>query len=462
MKTTFYSLSIILLILFVVNNSFGQQHDFTGNWSGKIRIPTGELEMIFKITSTDGKYEAKLDVPKQGAANLPVGEVQVIGDSVKIAVPAIHGDYSGQFSAPDSVTGKWKQNGMSFDVNLKRIGEVAAPVRPQMPVPPFPYLSEEVEYTNPKSGLKLAGTLTLPKDTKSCPAVVLITGSGAQDRNETIFGHQPFAVIADYLTRNGIAVLRVDDRGVGGSEGDVSSSTSVDFAGDVLAGVAFLKNKKEIDPKKIGLIGHSEGGLIAPLVASMSKDVAFIVMMAGPGVTGEQILYEQTALISKVAGLSDATIEQNNLAQKKIFEVVKNETDSALTVSKLREVLAQENYDELNEDQKNAQITTANSKWFRFFLTYDPVPTLEKVKCPVLAINGTLDLQVPVSNLEVIKNALAKGGNKNVTIIPFEDHNHLFQKCETGSVNEYFRIEQTIDPEVLKTMKDWILKTTSK
>ncbi|WP_340114541.1 alpha/beta hydrolase family protein [Maribellus mangrovi] len=464
MTRKFQLLFPLILFFLVSGYTFAQESDISGNWSGNISIPGGELEMIFKISKAEGKYEAKMDVPKQGATNLPVGEVLFTGDSLKIAVPAILGNYAGKLISADSISGKWKQSGMSFDVNLSRTEEIIELKRPQLPVPPFPYLAEEVEYTNPKSGLKIAGTLTLPKDEKNCPSVLLITGSGAEDRDETVFGHKPFAVIADYLTRHGIAVLRVDDRGVGGSEGDVNSSTSQDFAGDVLAGVEFLKTRKEIDPKKIGLIGHSEGGLIAPIAAVESDDVAFIIMMAGPGVTGEQIVLEQSALVSKAAGLPEYAIEQGRLTNQKIFDIVKSEPDSATIVDELRQILAQGMYDGMNDDMKkmiDAKIQGVNSPWFRYFLTYDPQPTLTKVKCPVLAINGTKDLQVPVSNLKNIIEAVNSGGNMQVDTISFKNHNHLFQQCETGAISEYSQIEETIDPEVLKTMKDWILKTTT-
>ncbi|HYQ59063.1 MAG TPA: alpha/beta fold hydrolase [Draconibacterium sp.] len=458
-------LTTLLLSFLIIETAIAQKHDFSGNWSGKITLPTGELELIFKITQIEGRYTAKMDVPKQGATDLPVGDVLVIGDSVSMAVPVILGNYSGDLSTSDSITGKWRQSGMSFDVNLVRIDKVAPLLRPQTPEPPFPYLSEEVVYTNTESELKLAGTITIPKNAQACPAVVMITGSGAQDRDETIFGHKPFAIIADYLTRNGIAVLRVDDRGIGGSEGSVSSSTSLDFVGDVIAGVEFLKDRKEIDPKKIGLIGHSEGGLIAPIAVTESKDITFIVMMAGPGTVGEQILYEQGALIARASGLPDFSIEQQKLTQQKIFDVLKSESDTAKAKEKLRETLSQGMYAEMNDAMKKAidnEISNVNSEWFRFFLTYDPKPILEKVKCPVLALNGAKDLQVPVSNLEKVIKAVNSGGNMSVDTVRFANHNHLFQNCETGSTAEYAQIEETIDPEVLKTMKDWIMEQTKK
>lgn len=456
---------ITLIFILTTQIAFGQEYNITGNWVGEITLPTGKLEIIFKITETQGEYQAKMDVPQQGATDLPVGNVMVAGDSISIAVPLILGNYSGNFSSPDSVTGKWKQSGMSFDVNLVRIGEVAPLLRPQTPESPFPYLSEEVEYTNPVSGLKLAGTITIPQNTHADPAVILITGSGAQDRDETIFGHKPFAVIADYLTRNGIAVLRVDDRGVGGSEGNVSESTSLDFVSDVLAGVQFLKNRKEIDPKEIGLIGHSEGGLIAPIVATQTNIIAFIVLMAGPGTTGEQILYEQGSLLAKANGIPESLIEQRKQTQQQIFELIKSEPDLTKARKKLQQTLSGGLYEGMNEDMKkaiDAEINKVNNPWFRFFLTYDPKPTLAKVKCPVLALNGARDLQVPVSNLEAIINAVNSGGNMRVDTIRLSNHNHLFQNCKTGSVNEYAQIEETIDKEVLRTIKSWIIEQTTK
>lgn len=460
--------SIFFLFLFAgqFGNLLAQENTITGKWSGKLQLPGMKLEMIFKITRVEnGTLEGKLDVPQQGAVNLPAEETKFINDSLIIEIPRISGTYSGKMFSADSITGKWEQGGLSIDLNLKRTGDIKPLKRPQTPIPPFPYLSEEVEYTNPVSTLKLAGTLTIPKNARNCPAVVMITGSGAEDRDETVFGHKPFAVIADYLSRNGIAVLRADDRGVGGSEGDVSSSTSQDFATDALAGVQFLKNKKEIDSKKIGLIGHSEGGLIAPIAANESSDVAFIVLMAGLGTPGEQILYEQSELSMRASGMPEFAIEQTHFLQKTIIEVLKNEPDSTKASELLRKNLSQGMYDTMNDNLKNAldqQIKSFNNTWFRFLLTYDPLPALKKVKCPVLAINGTKDVQVPVSNLSEIYTAVSSGGNMQVDTVRFENHNHLFQICEAGAISEYSEIDQTIDPEVLKTMKDWILKTTSK
>ena len=300
---------------------------------------------------------------------------------------------------------------------------------------------------------------------------MLISGSGAQDRDESILGHRPFLVLADYLTRNGIAVLRVDDRGVGGSTGDVTKATSEDFAGDVLAGVEYLKNRKDINPEKIGLIGHSEGGIIAPLVASRSSDIAFIVLMAGSGINGEELLYTQGKLVLKAMGTSDTLISWHRDFQEQMFSVVKQKLDSAGSVQKLNEIIDKaliKLTDEekmalgLSDETAHLQVTTLLSPWFRFILTYDPQPVLLKVKCPVLAIIGEKDLQVaPKENLRAIEEALKTGGNKNYTVKLLPGLNHLFQTAETGSPAEYMLIEETISPLALETITQWVLRQTS-
>ena len=309
----------------------------------------------------------------------------------------------------------------------------------------------------------MTGTLTKPENANNCPAVVMISGSGAQDRDETIFEHKMFWVVADYFARNGIAVLRVDDRGVGGSEGNIAQSTSADFADDALAGIEFLKKQNGISTNKLGLIGHSEGGLIAPIAATTSNDIAFFIMMAGPGMVGEQILYEQNDLSLKAAGMPDYAIQQNRMVQKGIFEVLKNQPDSVKALEELRIKMSQGFYPGMTPEMQKAvdnKIAGINNNWFRYFLTYDPQPTLAKVKCPVLALNGEKDVQVPVSNLEAIKKAINKGGNQNIKTLAFPNLNHLFQNCETGAAAEYSQIDETIDPKVLEIMKNWILEVS--
>jgi pimeloyl-ACP methyl ester carboxylesterase len=347
--------------------------------------------------------------------------------------------------------------------------------RPQEPKPPFPYDEEEVVYNNEKDRVQLAGTLTLPRTKGPFPAVLLITGSGPQDRNESVMGHKPFLVLADHLTRLGIAVLRVDDRGTGKSTGKFIEATSEDFAADALAGVEYLKSRKEIAPRRIGLIGHSEGGLIAPMLAVRSTDIAFIVMMAGPGLTGEEIITRQTRLISQAGGVSDELIAQNRDVQQRIFAIVKQEKDSVVAEKRIREEI--KTFRELagkiqagsTEEQQKAvnliavaiesQAKLVVTPWFRFFLTYDPRTALTKVRCPVLAINGEKDLQVPAEeNLAAIRQALEAGGNKDYEAINLPNLNHLFQTCRTGAISEYMQIEETISPSALETISKWILK----
>lgn len=458
---------ILLLILlnFCFFNTIAQQNKTEGSWSGNIEMPGAKLKMVFNISKGEsGILTAKLDVPQQGAIGLSVGEVKVSTDSLQLKVPAIMGLFKGKFISADSIAGKWLQAGQSFPLNLKRTGEIKRINRPQTPQPPFAYSAEDVEYTNPQSGFKLAGTLTLPQNATNCPAVVLITGSGAQDRDETLYEHKPFFVIADYLTRNGIAVLRLDDRGVGGSEGITSEATSADFATDVKQGVSFLKERKEIDPDKIGLIGHSEGGMIAPMVANQSEDVAFIIMMAGLGIPGDSLLIEQTQLLARTSGMPEQRINAQLFVTKGIINILKKEAEPEKRSESLRSAVTGGMYNQMDADRQkmiDGQLKQYDNNWFSFLVSYDPRPDLSKVKCPVLALNGEKDLQVPPnSNLPEIKKALKEGGNSNFKTMELPNLNHLFQTCESGLPQEYAQIEETISPEVLEIMKDWIIETT--
>lgn len=343
----------------------------------------------------------------------------------------------------------------------------SAPKRPQHPQKPYPYGEEDVTYENKPAGIKIAATLTLPRGKGRFPAVLLITGSGQQDRDETILGHKPFLVLADYLTRRGIAVLRADDRGIGGtSAGDLMNATTADFAQDVTVGVRYLKSRKEIDPKRIGLLGHSEGGIIAPIVAARNpRDVAFIVMLAGSGVTGEEVLYRQGELILKAEKQSEQIVAAQRKLQERMFAVIKNEKDRKLAEPKLREA-AKSSFVDFPEPQRNAlqasieaQVRMFNLPWTRYFVTYDPAIALRYVQCPVLALNGERDLQVPPKeNLEAIAKALKAAGNKDVTVKLLPKLNHLFQTCETGALSEYARIEETMAPEALRLIADWIVR----
>ncbi len=450
------------------------QQSLEGIWQGTLKVQGLELRIVFNISKTpEGKFTATLDSPDQGATGIPVSDVTFENGNVKIEVKSIFGVFTGKLESDQTtITGEWKQGAAALPLVLKRTDKAPEPPRrPQEPQKPYPYHEEEVIYDNAQAGIKLAGTLTLPKSGEPFPAVILITGSGPQNRDEALLGHRPFLILADALTRRGVAVLRFDDRGVGKSTGEFAKATSVDFAADVVAGIEYLKTRREINPKQIGLIGHSEGGLIAPMVAAQSPDVDFIIMMAGPGITGEKILDLQGALIAKANGAGDAVIAKNRAFQKKMFAVVKAEKDDAAAEKKLRPIWTEALHALTDEEKKALEFSSANpdslfkiqikqllSPWFRYFLFYDPQPTLKKVKCPVLAINGEKDLQVPPKeNLSAIEKALKAGGNKNFTVSELPGLNHLFQTATTGSPAEYAKTEETISPAALQVMGDWIL-----
>jgi len=439
--------------------------EVAGHWEGAMDLQGTAMTFMVDLILTDGTWSGTMDIPMQSAFGLPLATVRVVRDTVEFTLETA-GDpvWSGVVSE-GRIEGTLTQSGFSFPFWLGR-EEVGPPPRPQEPQPPFPYREEEVSYRNGE--ITLAGTLTLPPGDGPFTAVLLITGSGAQDRNEEIFDHKPFLLIADVLTRAGIAVLRVDDRGIGGSSRGSAPATSDDFVGDVLAGVEFLQTKTAIDPMRIGLIGHSEGGMIAPMAAARSPEVAYIVLLAGTAVPGEEILLEQTRLITKAAGATEDQLEAQYAAQREALGLARIGADS-LTVrtavaglidvqfARLPEADLQAVTPELREQQITRATAQVLHPWFRFFLGFDPRTALREVTVPVLAINGGLDLQVPPGqNLPEIALALGEAGNTDITIREFPGLNHLFQTAGTGSPAEYALIEETMAPVVLETIRDWI------
>lgn len=466
-------IQIIAFILGILAATLALGQDITGQWNGILKVQGTQLRIVFNINKAENGYSSTMDSPDQHATGIPVTSTSFENQTVKLAVANLQVEYDGILGKDNVITGTFKQAGMSFPMNLSR-EEIKAekPVRPQEPKKPYPYREEEVSFENAKADIRLAGTLTLPSKEGNFPAVVLITGSGPQNRDEELLGHKPFLVIADFLTRNGIAVLRFDDRGTAASKGDFKTATSLDFASDVEAGIAFLQTRKEINKKKIGLIGHSEGGIIAPMVASNSKDVAFIVLLAGTGIPGDQLLLLQEELIGKASGLSENELQKAKTINSGAFEIVTKSTSLEQLKTDLTNYIKRSLKD--NPDAKKPegmsdndfvklQVNQIASPWMQYFIKYDPAEALEKVKCPVLALNGEKDLQVPPKeNLEAIKKALAKGGNKRVTAIKLPGLNHLFQECETGSPAEYAKIEQTFSPKALSEILKWIQAQTLK
>lgn len=457
---------LIFIATFLSLSIYSQ--NITGQWNGLLKVQGVQLRLVFHVTQTETGYSAIMDSPDQGANGIPVQTTSFENSIVKFELPNLMIAYEGTFEG-NAIKGNFKQGGMSFPLDLAREEqEKEVLIRPQEPKEPFPYYSEEVKFKNTKDGIVLAGTLTLPEKEGKFPAVILISGSGPQNRNEELLGHKPFLVLADHLTKNGIAVLRFDDRGTAESEGDFKTATSFDFAQDVEAALLYLRTRKEINKKKIGLIGHSEGGIIAPMLAAKSKQVDFIVLMAGTGISGDKLLLAQQELIGRASGLSEEALAKIKASNKGAFDIISAsdnlETIKAELKAYLKQSLKESGASALpngtTEDEFiSRQIDQLTSPWMLNFLKYDPAPILVKVKCPVLALNGSKDLQVPADlNLTAIEQALKKGKNKRFEIKELPNLNHLFQECETGAPSEYAKIEQTISPSALSAISDWIVK----
>jgi hypothetical protein len=450
--------------------------EIEGIWQGTLKFSGIELRVIFTISrSPDNTLTATYDVPEQNATGVPVDEITFNNRNVRLEIIPIEGVFKGKLSEDGiKIDGNWTQSGMTLPLVLERTHSKPVIKRPQEPKEPFPYRVEEVVFKNIDADITLAGTFTYPPAEAKFPAALLLSGSGAQDRDEAVFGHRPFLVLADYLTRRGIAVLRVDDRGVGGSTGNFDEATAVDYAADAMAGVTYLKNRKEINQELIGLVGHSEGGMIASMVAAQSPDIAFIVLIASPGMAIKKMEYSELARTLKAKGASDDLIARNRAVQESLFAVISHDIDSKVVQNKFTSIIT-EFFKGLSEEERKItgiseenlevhihnQFQKLNSPWFRFYLPYDPGTALQKVTCPVLAVNGEKDVQVtPKENLQAITRALKAGGNKNYTVKELPNLNHLLQTAETGNISEYGKIEETMSPAALKIICDWILEQT--
>lgn len=446
-----------------------------GSWSGELSVKGTKLRIVFHIEGNEKGYSSKMDSPDQGAFGLGTSSTTYDNDKLTIKAPAMGITFVGNPKSANSIEGTFKQGGMDLPLKLKKLEEgeeIEKPgPRPQDPKD-FPYEQEEVSYTVPQGGHSMAGTLSYPSDKKFDQVVVLISGSGPQNRNEELgpMNHRPFLVLSDHLTRKGIAVLRYDDRGVAESKGDFASATSKDFANDAAAAVAYLKSRADMKEKKIGLMGHSEGGMIAPIVASENKEIDFIALLAGPGTEIPELLTQQAYLIGKANGMPEKSLKKNQEGSLKIYKLMNQYPELSKEELKAKlEGLLGEIYEGLEKNEQEeigskeaffeSQTKVILSPWFRFFMSFNPADYLSKVSCPVLAINGELDLQVPSKeNLEAIEKALKKAGNKNYLIKEFPSLNHLFQTATTGSPDEYKEIEETFNPEALSFISDWVLK----
>ncbi|WP_194851814.1 alpha/beta hydrolase family protein [Nonlabens antarcticus] len=450
---------VILLFSFLLN-----AQEYEGSWTGSIQ----NMPLVFEITQTDAGYTAKMQSPTQSKTFLPMDTVVVKEDGITLTLNAYKISYTGKLQ-DGMIMGSFTQGGGSGELNLENKAYVEKQVnRPQEPKAPFPYLVEEVSFENPKANnIKLAGTLTLPGNEKNPTVAIMISGSGPQDRNEELFDHKPFMVIADHLTKNGIAVLRYDDRGVAQSEGTQDNATSADFATDVEAAIAYLKTRNDINKKEIGLIGHSEGGLIAPIVISNNPaDVAFFISLAGTGIRGDKVLLPQMRRNAELQGSDPSDIDFEMMMIKEIIDEIVASTDATeedlqtkiIAIVQKNAAIAPENLKTTYTQEYATNLAKQfGGAWFRYFMTYDPAENLQKVKIPVLALNGSLDYQViPELNLPGIKSAFEKAKNTDVTIKILPGLNHLFQNAITGGGGEYQQIEETFDPQTLNLISSWI------
>lgn len=458
MKTTLLTIACF----FCFSNLFSQE--IIGSWAGELEVPGAKLPLVFNIKQNGTELVTTMDSPMQGAKDIPVSKTRFEKNELTIISPNMQLQYKGILNL-DKIEGTFTQGQMSvpFILNRKKDGESVLK-RPQTPKPPFSYLSEDVTFTNPTDKNTLAGTLTTPADKKDFPIVVLISGSGQQNRDSEIFGHKSFWVIADDFAKKGIGVLRVDDRGTGGSNGVTMTMTTQNFVGDTNAAVEFLAQKGYTN---IGLIGHSEGGIIAPMVASKNAKVKFIIAMAGPGIPTDELLLLQTKAIAIAAGATEEEWKSGSETNKKLYSFIKNYTGNDLKgeVKKLfiseMQKLPKEQQPSSDETEKIAEQESkkVTIPWFSYFLKINPDVYWSKLKIPVLAINGSKDLQViSKENLAGIKSSLEKAKNKKFEIVEFPNLNHLFQEAQTGTVEEYGQLEQTISPQVLEKMSSWILK----
>ena len=449
------------LYLFVTCSLLAQTLQ-NGDYLGTVQIGVTPLRMALHLAANpDGTLSGTIDSIDQGALGMPIRNLTVASGVVRF------GNFEGTLNADGSeISGRLMQGGVAVPIVFRKVAKIEGLARPQLPRKPYPYNEEEVEFENKAAGVRIAGTLTWPKGEGSFAAAVLLTGSGPQDRDSTMFGHKPFLVLADDLTRRGFAVLRMDDRGVGKSTGNVARSTLEDLARDAELAVEFLRSRKEINPKAIGFVGHSEGGYVAPMAAGRAN-AAFVVLLAGPGVPGEDLLYEQGQAVLRAVNAPPNVLErQSQLQHLMIGAVLAERSDPAKLEARLRgaagefkaslsasELAATPGFDQQLEGEIRRRMVTELQSLVR----HDPRPYLRALKCPVLAMLGTLDTQVPAKqNLPAIAAALSQGSADDYSVVSLPGLNHLFQTAGTGAVAEFAVIEETIAPVALETLGAWL------
>ncbi len=431
-----------------------------GMWEGYIIAGSSRIKTILHLEKKDGAYTASIDSPEQGATGIPVETVRVDGETVVLEIPSVSARYEGRIVFSDvgaeRITGVWMQGGGKFTLDFVPADPETAMRRPQDPQPPFPYISEDVTFENEEAGITLAGTITRPEGPGPFPSIILVSGSGPQDRNEEVFNHRPFLVLADHLSRNGIAVLRYDDRGAGASGGDggFDAATSIDLAGDAAAAFEFLLRQPYSDDGCTGMLGHSEGGIIVGSLAADRDEIGLVILLASPGLPGDELLVLQSAAVQRAMGLNENIITMSKKANREIYGIVTSTADNEAAAEKIRSVMQGLG---MNEDQITEQLKVLLSPWYRHFLSYDPREDLKKISCPVLALFGSKDVQVPAEeNSSAILQALETGRADDYSVMTLDGLNHLFQHAQSGSIQEYGAIEETFAPEALEAISAWI------
>ncbi len=435
-----------------------------GKWLGTVTFGNVKLRIAFEVSQApEGGYTGSMRSIDQNGLPYPMSAVKLSSDSVRLEMDVIRSVYEGKFTTDgDTIEGNWLQHGTTTPLAVQRVDKFPEIIRPQTPKRPYPYREEEVAYENPSAKVHIAGTLTLPEGKGPFPAVLLIVGSGPLDRDETVHYHKPFLVLADHLTRQGIAVLRADKRGVGKTTGNFEEATIQDLADDVGAGVEYLKTRQEIDPKRIGLLGHSEGGVVGPILASQSPDLAFLVMLAGLGQNNGDIIIFQKSLAARAHGADENTLALLRSWYERVYAAVREDTDTAAAAQKIRALHATLTAAEKEklawpDSGLEREIADQLRRHWRCDLRYDPRATLRKVRCPVLALNGDKDVPVPArENLAIIEEALKAGGNPRFTVREMPGMNHGFQIVQTGPGSH----EETMSPVALRTISDWIIAQT--
>lgn len=463
---------ILAATLFVAGAASSQ--NIAGVWEGKLAVPGGPtLRIVFNIKAEGSGYGATLDSPDQGAKGIATGGVAVTNDSLRVEIPLVGGRFLGKRTTDTTINGAWVQ-GARLPLDLKKVQTASVVKRPQTPVGPFDYAVEDVLYYNQDSSIRYGATLTTPKGKGPFATLLFITGSGQQNRDEELFGHKPFAVLAHHLTQKGYAVLRVDDRGTGQTTGDAANATSADFAGDVTVGLNYLKGRPEVNKSKIGLLGHSEGGMIAQIVGSQRSDVAFVISLAGPGQNILDLLADQNKALLQSMGIDkSAAAAYAPLFASLMPVVAAPDTDSAAKAAGLPVLQAwlqktpdslQAAYVAMNpskkpEDYLSGMLKQVRSPWFRYFIHYNPEPHIRTMKGKVLVLNGSEDVQVASKpNLEGWRNNLRRSKATSWEAMELPGLNHLFQHCKTCTVAEYGTLEETFAPEAMKVISDWLNK----